>query len=148
MKKILLYTMMMLMLMVSSAFANVTQDMAGTWQIDTFPVVPDDYDFPHLILVQSYNPNDEEGKKLSDPMISGKADTMKCARFMTTKKTLAQLYVDLLMKEIIKITSNKYIISIGMSVCHDDWYVIYLHDGKDFVSEKIYNTVWEGIKPK
>ncbi len=146
MKKILLYTMIMLMLMVSSAFANVTQDMAGDWQIDTFPVVPDDYDFPHLMFLQSYNPTDEEGKKFSDRMMSGRADTMNCARVIATKKTVAGWHLASLMKDIIKITGNKYVISIAVSICHADWYVIYIHDGNDFVSESIYDIVWEGIK--
>lgn len=127
---------------INSAYGQIEQDGGGTWQIDTFKVDPLDT-HPYLMLVQSYNPNDTE--KLSKPILSGKPSTIDCASNFHQNKDKAQSLITDLIEKIIKITDDKYIIAVGASICYDNWYVIYLHDGKNFVGKPIYDKIWESI---
>ncbi len=126
---------------INSAYGQVTQDLGGDWQIDTS--THEQVEYPYLQLIESYNPFEDT----SMGMLSGRVDSLDCARSIDIKKAVAKLGAQLLMKKIRKIVNDKYVVTVSMFICYD-WYIIYLHDKEKFASKPIYDKVWESIKTK
>lgn len=126
---------------INSAHGRVTQDLGGTWQIDTS--TDEQIEYPYLQLIKSYNPF----KDTKLDMLSGRVDSLKCGQSINVNKMKAETRVDLLMEKVREITNNKYTVTVAVFVCYLDWYVIYLHDENAFASRPIYDKVWESIKP-
>lgn len=122
--------------------AAVERDGGGTLQIDTFH----NYDnYPHMLLIKTYAPN-FDGDPNGDPKLSGEVDTMMCAENIRMCKIKADAKADELITNIREALGDDYIITVAVSVCHPEWFVIYLHDGTKFVDdESIYAEAWNAI---
>lgn len=119
----------------SHAHAQVSKDGGGIWRINTFNGNPK---FKYATVVACFNPFD--GKYIELPPY-GHND---CEPDINqTKQTLKTM-----MKRILELTKGKYVISIALSVCHPNWYVIYLHTGNEYAEKEVYDKLLEGIKNK
>jgi hypothetical protein len=137
---ILILLVIQVLFLVPAIARGLDQDGGGTWRINTFP---DDQqrEFRHLMLGKVYHP---ERGIIYDRYV-GSVDSSECSRHLAERKADAELQFTLLLSKVLEVVGkDTYAVSIAVSVCHPEWFVIYLHDGDYFASEEAYNGI---LKP-
>ncbi len=135
----------------SSMYASgVNKDGGGTWHINTYTAEAKQY--PHKVFGLVFEPY--EG--ITYERFYGVADTTECGSQISTLKSLAEAQAHQTLFRTLKLLGPEdYTISMAVSVCHPDWYVVYLsvnvaagRDQKDFVnaSKEVYDKVFEVLQ--
>ena len=144
-----LSTMLLILLVIQVLFlvpaiaGGLSQDGGGTWRINTYPA--DQREFKHLTLNKVYHP--ERG--VIYRRYVGDVDNSGCSRRFAEQKADAELQFTLLLSKVLEIVGHDtYIVSMAVSVCHPEWFVIYLHDGNYYASKEAYDKIAEVLKIK
>jgi len=117
------------------AHAELSQDGGGTWRINTFGK---HLNSPHYMLGTVYY--EGKGGTLFESLY-GSAETRECSNNIIELKAAAKARLGSLLKQVLAVIPSTYGVSIAISVCHPERYVIYLHNGVGWASKEAYNSI-------
>ncbi len=101
--------------------SGVTKDGGDDWRINTYP--REETNELHMVFGLVYVP----GKGITYENHYGYVDTMECSSQIGLNKAKAEARAHKMMTDILELLGHKgYIISMAVSVCHPDWYVVYI----------------------
>jgi len=132
------------MLAATAAYSSdLSRDDSGTWRINTLQT--DQRNTPHMMLGKVYKPGDG----LVYINIYGPIDNMECSMHLPEFKEAADTKTKLLLDGVFKaLGKDDYAVSMSVSVCQPEWFVLYLHDGKDFASKSVYDKIMKPLNLK
>ncbi|RLG69664.1 MAG: hypothetical protein DRO11_07425 [Methanobacteriota archaeon] len=120
---------------------SLSKDAAGTWRINTFP--QEQRNIPHMMMGRVYRPI----KGVIYVNTYGPVDSWECGNDLPARKIEARdISVSILAKILRTIGSEDYVVSMAISVCHPEWFVIYLHTGEHYASKEVYIKVMKALQ--
>lgn len=106
----------------SLAYASgVNKDGTGDWHISTYPAGETQH--LHMVFGLVFVPY----KGITYDKYYGRTDTTECSSQMSRNKAKATVLSYKMLTDMLELLGyEEYIISMAVSVCHPDWYVIYI----------------------
>ncbi len=138
---LLILLVIQVLFLVPASTAGVSKDSTDSWRINTYPA--EEMNHQHLVFGQVFVPRDNDIYKSG----SGYADTAECGMDVAELRVTAQdLSYRMMDKMLGMLGRKKYIISMTVSVCHPEWFVVYLTIDMHNASKEVYNKVFEALQ--